>query len=95
VKASTARFLDGLATGVVVCACALLAYLAEQMPEYRGMLEAFGGELPALTRLVIAPGFVGSIAAGSIMFALLLNVTGKRFGRTRTFLLAGIAVVAV
>jgi hypothetical protein len=95
VQIPTSRFLDGLATGVVLSAGALLVYLATVVPEYRDMLEAFGGEMPALTRLVVAPGFVGSVATASIALAVLLNATGQRFARVRPLALAMLAIATV
>jgi type II secretory pathway component PulF len=86
-------FCAALASQGIMFCCYLAAFIS---PNFQKMYADFGGELPALTRLVLMPWvplFLGLIPA--IMIAVALALVGKSSLGVRRGLVAGAAFFSV
>jgi hypothetical protein len=90
------RFASGFATGVVALVCAeVIAWGVVVAAPYREAYREFQGELPAVTRVALCPGWVFGLAAGLALAAAVLNLSWRGTERVRAIALAALAVLAV
>ena len=90
------RWASGFATGVVALVCAeLVAWGVIVAAPYRDAYREFQGELPAMTRVALSPGWIVALVAVVGLGAAGLNVTARLSERGRATALALLAVVAV
>jgi hypothetical protein len=90
------RFASGFATGVVALVCAeIIAWGVIVAAPYRDLYREFQGELPAVTRLALSPGWIAALVAALALAAAGLNVTARPSERARATALAALAVLAV
>jgi hypothetical protein len=72
-------FAQGLATGIAISALLVHVWLAVELRSMREMYKDFGGTLPLLTRLSIAPAWlVGAPALATIALVFLIGKRPRR-----------------
>jgi hypothetical protein len=90
------RWASGFATGVVALVCAeVVAWGVIIAAPYRDAYREFRGELPAVTRVALSPGWMFALVAALALAAAGLNLTARLSERARTTALAVLSVVAV
>jgi hypothetical protein len=90
------RYASGFASGIVaLVAAAIVAWGVLVSAPYRETYREFGGELPAITRLALSPGWIFGLAAGLVLAAIGLNLTARLSERSRAIALATLAVLAL
>ena len=90
------RWVCGFATGVVALICAeMIAWGVIVAAPYRDLYRDFQGELPAITRVALSPGWLVALVAALALAAAGLNVAARPSERARGTALAALAVLAV
>lgn len=90
------RWASGFATGVVALVCAeMIAWGVLVAAPYRDLYREFQGELPAMTRVALAAGWIFGLVAGLALAAAGLNLWWRWSERSRAVALASLAVVAL
>lgn len=90
------RYAAGFATGIIALVCAeLVAWGVVVAAPYREAYREFEGQLPAVTRVALSPGWILGLAAGLALAAAALNRSWRGPERARAIALAALAVVAV
>ena len=90
------RWASGFATGVVaVVSAEVIAWGVIVAAPYRDAYREFQGELPAMTRVALSPGWIFGLAAGLVLAATALNLTRRGSERTRSVALGALALTAL
>jgi hypothetical protein len=90
------RWVCGFATGVVALVSAeMIAWGVFVAAPYREAYREFQGELPAVTRVALSPGWIFALVATLALAAAGLNLTARLSERARATALAALAVLAV
>jgi hypothetical protein len=90
------RWVSGFATGVVALVCAeVVAWGVIVAAPYRSVYREFQGELPAVTRVALSPGWIFGLVAVLGLACAGVNVTARLSERTRASALAVLAVLAI
>ena len=90
------RFASGFATGVIALVCAeVIAWGVVVAAPYREVYREFQGELPAVTRVAVSPGWIFAVVAALGLAAAGLNLWWRWSERSRVVALGVLAAVAV
>src|SRR5688572_29943519 len=90
------RFASGFATGVVALVCVeVVAWGVTVAAPYRNVYREFQGELPAMTRVALSPGWIFGLVASVALAAAALNLWWRGSERSRAVALAALAVLAL
>ena len=90
------RWVCGFATGMVALVSAeLIAWGVVVAAPYRDAYREFQGELPAVTRVALSPGWIWALVAALALSAAGLNLTARLSERARANSLAVLAALAV
>ena len=90
------RFASGFATGVVALVCAeIIAWGVIVAAPYREVYREFQGDLPAVTRVALSPGWIFGLVAALGLAAAGLNLSSRWSERARAVALGVLAAVAV
>jgi hypothetical protein len=90
------RWVCGFATGVVALVCVeVIAWGAVVAAPYRDVYREFGGQLPAVTRAALSPGWMFGLVAALALAAAGLNLTARLSERARAITLSVLAALSV
>ena len=90
------RFASGFATGVIALVCAeLVAWGVLVAAPYREVYFEFRGELPAMTRVALSPGWIAGVVVAAALAAAGLNLTQRWSERSRATALASLAALVL